>query len=389
MCSNENKKKEKTPSYILRNVIISIIIGFATVSVIYVFMSDKYLIEKVIIMPYWLPLIGAALFFVVYIVDALRTKIILKALKEKPIKISSLINNAIQGFFFNYITPFSMGGQPYRIYDLSKNGISFIHASNAVVSRFLSQTFVTTVISIISYITFSRIFLSLGISGSIFLIGFTIGMITSISILIFTISKKIKKLFFKILHLKFIKKIVGLTHYTSDEIELIIDKKVYEFRDSLELLWKGNFFIMLIEATLGIFIFFIHSFILFLFIKFLTAEGLAYPGILEILMIHYVMGFVVYYAPTPGSSGAIEYAYYQVLSHPAFSEDRSAVLIGITAWRISTYYIPLIIGLITVFLDKKLILKKGNKTNKDDNVIKKDDDNKNKTNENNFIRQNN
>ena len=39
--------------------------------------------------------------------------------------------------FFNAITPFATGGQPYEIYSLKKNNIKFADATNIVIQRFI------------------------------------------------------------------------------------------------------------------------------------------------------------------------------------------------------------------------------------------------------------
>lgn len=357
---SKSPDKEKSPAYILRNAVIAILVGLGTTFILYQFMSDEETIKKILKMPFWLPFAGCGAFLSVYILDAIRNNMVLRTLKEK-VKFRYLVRNAMLGLFFNYLTPFAMGGQPYRIYDLTKHGVKTAHASNAVLSRFMSQNLITTVISVIGYFMFSDTFLRLGWSGSVFLVGFTVSMLVNLLLFSFTLSDRTKRFFFKVLHFKIVKNLVGITHYSTEQIQSKINKRVSEFRVSFNTLWKKNFLIMLLDALLGILTLAIHSGILYMFIRFFSNGfdpeiTVQYPKLFQVILIHYAMGFVVYYSPTPGASGAIELMYFPVLS--VFSSNNSAVGAGIVAWRLGTYYLPIVIGFITYVFRNKAFLKK-------------------------------
>ncbi len=359
-------EKERSPKYILRNAIIAVLVGFVTMFILYQFMSDEETINKILKMPFWLPLAGMGAFLLVYVLNALRSHIVLRTLKEK-VKFKYLIRNSILGLFFNNLTPFAMGGQPYKIYDLTKHGVKTAHASNTVLSRFLSQNLITTIISVIGYFIFSDIFLQMGWSGSIFLLGFTVSMVVNILLFAFTVSNRIKRFFFKILHLKVIKKLVGITHYSTEQIQEKINKRVSEFRVSFNTLWKKNFLVMLAEAMLGILTLALHSGILYVFIRFFSNGfdpdiTVQYPKLIQVILIHYAMGFVVYYSPTPGASGAVELMYFPVLA--VFSDNNSAVGAGIVAWRLGTFYLPIVLGFVTYVFRNKTFFKKLKKSSR-------------------------
>lgn len=355
-------KKEQSIKYVLRNILIALIVGLATISLMSIFLSDNNLVDnesflvKLFKIPFWLPILGSAVFILIYFIDALRLKIVLKALNEH-LKFRYLIRNSLLGYFYNYVTPFAMGGQPYRIYDLKKHGVSLANASNSILSRFLSQTLVTIIISLCGYYLFSSLFLKIGATGSIFFIGFSISVFSTTLLFIFTISDKIKKFFFKILHLKIVKKIVGLTHYTPEQLQDKINSRVIEFKVSFKTLWKKKLHYMILDMILSIMILFLHALVLYLFIRYyegamwLSHDVIRYPTLFETVMIHYAMGFVVYYSPTPGSSGAIEWAYSSVFIN--ISTNSSSLLAAVFLWRISTYYFPIVVGLITMIVGRK------------------------------------
>jgi len=62
---------------------------------------------------------------------------------------------------------------------------------------------------------------------------------------------------------------------------------------------------------------------------------------------------VAYYAPTPGASGGIEGMYQLVFSPIVGSE---AVGAAILLWRIFSYYIPILIGLIFIWRIRDWVL---------------------------------
>ncbi len=347
--NDEIVRKESNRKYILRNSLIALLIGFSAIGVLFVFLDSKDIISKLMNMPIWILLIGILGFSFVYLLDALRVKIVMIAIKQK-ISYIKLIRNSITGIFFNNITPFSMGGQPFRIYDLSRNGIDPIKATNGIISRHLSQMVVFLVISIIGYFIYSKQLIKLGVTGGLYLLGISVSITFTTLMLIFTVSDKVKKFFFKILHLKFIKKLLGIAKYNSDNITKKIDRKVREFKHSFNTLWKKNFLFMLIEAAISVALSMVLIGILYFYIRFFTEAHASYPSFLKLFLLFFVLNSVVYFSPTPGSTGVLEFTYVYIISELMHGTgSSSAIVAGVTAWRVATFYVPSLIGFITTF----------------------------------------
>ncbi len=351
---SKNKDNKRSPLSIVRNILIAVLVGFGTTFVIFKFISNDSFMNLLLNTPKWIFLLGFLGYSTIYVVNAIQNKIILWRLRQK-MSFLALIRNSILGFFFDFVTPFAMGGQPYTIYDFTKHGVSSMAASNTVISRFLSRNVIAITICLAVYVVFIKIFISLGIGGGVFLAGFTISMTMTLLILVFTVSNRIKKKFFKILHLKFFKKIFGVGHLTPEQIESKIDSKVMEFRTSLKILWKDNLGYMILEAILQVISTVLQVLILYLFILYFVDRSLDYPSFIEVLLMHFAMGYVVYYAPTPGSSGAIETIYLLILGSSFFtsSVNKTPILVAIISWRISTYYIPMFVGMIVFFVARR------------------------------------
>ncbi len=370
--NQEIVKKENNRKYILRNSLIALVIGFSALGVLFVFLDSGDILKKLSTMPLWILLVGLAGFIIVYLLDALRMKIVMLAIKQN-ISYLKLIRNSITGIFFNNITPFTMGGQPFRIYDLSRHGIDVIKATNGIISRHLSQMVVYLFISIVGYFVYSNLLLRMGITGSIYLLGISVSITFTALILIFTISDKVKKFFFKILHLKFIKKLLGMAKYDSDDITKKIDKKVREFKHSFNTLWKKNFLYMLMEAVVTIALNMVLIGILYSYIRYFTEPDVSYPSMLQLFLIFFVLNSVVYFSPTPGSTGVLELSYVYFITHlMSSSGSSSAIAAGVTAWRLATFYAPTLVGFVTTFF----YIKKPSKDKKNDKDKKIPDKNK-------------
>lgn len=354
-----NQERERSPKYIIRNSLVALLFGLATISIIYMFINDEELVPTLQYLPWWIFILGSVIFSLVYLVGAFRSKLLLTITGVK-VKFRYIFRNEVLGWLFHYITPFSMGGQPFKIYDLGKRGINVINATSTILSRFINHMVVTAIISIVSYLRFSQIFFSLGATGSVFFTGLTISILITILIIIFTISDRIKKRFFKILHLGFVKKLFGLAHQSPEEIKGNINKKIQEFKSSINSLWKKNFLGVLLDAFLNLVELAIQAFVLYLFLRFLIPESLIHPAFIDVFLVHIIMNFIVFYVPTPGASGAIEISYFAVLTSSFFyisNAPNTAILAAITAWRISINYIPIILGVIATFFGKGTAIK--------------------------------
>lgn len=236
--------------------------------------------------------------------------------------------NVFFGAFFTFITPMSIGGQPYQIYHLIKNKIKGEDATNIIISKTLEISFVILLLDLIFIKKILKIMpKSFGLS--IILIGFFLGLSISLAIFISFVSRKLLKRF-----LFFLIKIFKL-NYTETEVDQWLDN----LQNSIKTLWVKNPWILILDMIMYFATLLLYNFIMYLTIKFYYSN-ISFFTLLGILV---MMNTVAYYVPTPGSSGGIE-GTYQIVFSSLFGSSNSINII--TIYRLVTFYIPLILGTI-------------------------------------------
>jgi hypothetical protein len=110
-----------------------------------------------------------------------------------------------------------------------------------------------------------------------------------------------------------------------------------KLKESVQVLWKSGF--MFFDFPLTFISLLVQSFVLYLAI-WLTSGKI---GFLDVTGLFYFLSLVVFYIPTPGASGGVEAVYQIVFSKILNSSEKT--LASILIWRISTYYLPIFIGI--------------------------------------------
>ncbi|HHW69586.1 MAG TPA: flippase-like domain-containing protein, partial [Tenericutes bacterium] len=90
--------------------------------------------------------------------------------------------------FFNGVTPFASGGQPFEIYSLKKDGIPISQGTNVVIQNFIVYQIALVFLGIfgIIYNYYYNIFTEVGILKKLIIIGFIINL--SVTIITFMIA---------------------------------------------------------------------------------------------------------------------------------------------------------------------------------------------------------
>jgi uncharacterized protein (TIRG00374 family) len=121
---------------------------------------------------------------------------------------------------------------------------------------------------------------------------------------------------------------------------------------------------MLMEAAVTIALNLVLIGILYSYIRYFTEPDVSYPSMLQLFLIFFVLNSVVYFSPTPGSTGVLELSYVYFITHlMSSSGSSSAIAAGVTAWRLATFYAPTLVGFVTTFF----YIKKPSKDKKKEN----------------------
>ena len=337
---------------IFPKLIISIIILIVLLIIIFS-LNDINAIANELANVNYLWLMVAFAFLLLYILfNPLSLYILGNSNNEKHISLYHSYMIGTIEYFFNGITPFASGGQPFQVYEYNKIGVPY-HRSSGI----LLFNFVVTQIAIVILCLFSLFYYQQLTNGQLYLqiliiIGLTINIFILFLFCSFGLSKRIKNVFckivswffsLKIFKQRFTKNIIAFEEYCLGA------QKTFK-----GLLKEKGKFIVCIFLKLCAFIF--YYMIPFFILKALNIEVdiAALPMITAMTTFSIAMTCFI---PTPGSSGGIEFAFKSlfVIAVPAISS--SASVSGMLLWRLLTYYILMFISFV-VYLILELTNKK-------------------------------
>jgi len=252
-------------------------------------------------------------------------------------KFSSCFKLMCMAMFFNAITPFSSGGQPFEMYLLNKEGIKVSDSLNALIQNFITYQFGLIFASTIAIIL-NSIFNILPDSlllKKIVLIGYFINIIVMGLIIFFSRAKKLNtKLFSKIFkfifHFKFIK--------NKEEKEQKFLKYLEDFYNSTAIM-KNN-----LKNTILSFIFnlislcFLYLIPVFVFYAFNNHS----LNFLESFVSSSFTFLIGSFVPIPGATGGLEYGFLDFFK--IFIKSGAMLSAGMLLWRLITYYFGMVLG---------------------------------------------
>lgn len=285
-------------------------------------------------------LVACIFFFLNVFFQSLSQYRFLREVKE-DYKLSSCIKLMLMAMFFNAITPFSSGGQPFEVYILNKEGIKMSDSANALLQNFITYQcaliFIGTVAIILNKIL--GIFPDGNLLKNVVFLGYIINVIVMSLIIFFSRAKRLNtKLFSKIFdfvfHFKFIK--------NREEKREKCEKALDNFYNSTAIM-KNNF-----RNTVQSFTFNLLSlvclYIIPVFVFFALGEYNAINVARSIVLSGYTF-LIGSFVPIPGAAGGLEYGFmdfFGIFTSGALLS--SAMLI----WRLITYYLGMLVGGITL-----------------------------------------
>ncbi len=320
----------------------------------------------------WWLLGGLGLFALMFLADTMIFYCLIKRSTGKG-RFGVAYKVSAVGKYFDAITPFSVGGQPSQILNLTRAGISPGIATSIPIIKLIIYNIVYTVVILILYI-FGVPFISSSASfGWSFLFIFFkifafIGMIFTalVSVLFILIGSG------KIVGRSLVRWVVRIGY----KLRLVKDyrksynkimSQVLEYQSSIKYLRKNKgtlcacIFFSLIEALS----YFAISFMVVMALG--TSLPTTFVGVMSLLfscMARFVvcqMAAVV--IPLPGGTGMMEISFYFMFGVEALLGNTNVAL-GLLAWRFLTYYFTIIQGFIVSTTDSIVRLVRAKKANK-------------------------
>lgn len=239
--------------------------------------------------------------------------------------------------FFNAITPFSTGGQPYQIYYLTQEGLNTKKATNVIIQNFIVYQIALVFLGIIAvtYNFFFHVFNKVALLSHLVLLGFLMNTIVIVVMFIVSFSEKMNK------------KLISLAITFLTKLHLVKDKEkklkewdnhITEFHKGAEILLKDKWdFIKTILYNLFALCCLYSIPVLILFAM---GDFSSFSILTAIITSAYVM-LIGSFVPIPGASGGLEYGFIAFYGNFVGGAKLKTIML---LWRFVTYYFGLIVG---------------------------------------------
>lgn len=321
------------------NIVILVLI---TLLVLYFSLKDNFyeIINQIVTMNIWYLLIAFFFLFLFWIFRTYPMYTFCKKIKN-DFKFGSAIQLTLRTQFFNAVTPFATGGQPYQIYYLKQVGLDYASSTSVVLENFIVYQIALVLLGIVALLanlTF-HIFSKVYILQKLITLGFVMNTLVIVIMFVLAFSKRIGKFLVNI----------GISILTKLHIVKDKEKKLEEwdvnithFNESAKVLLKDKTtFIFNIVCN---FIALCCLYLIPVFILFSMGIYSAFnPGV-GIVTSAYIM-IIGSFVPIPGGSGGLEYGFVKFYGNFVYGSTLSALML---VWRFITYYFGMIVGAIAL-----------------------------------------
>jgi len=333
MLSMKNKKK--------LNIIILLV---ATILVLYFMLKDDFfaIINQIInINPLWL-FLSIVLIFGYWFLKTIILFDVAKTFKE-DYKFKQAFRIQLLTHFFNAVTPFSSGGQPFQMYSLKKDGINYNDGTNVVMQEFIiyQLSLVTLGVIAIIYNYFFELFPEVKLLEHLVTLGFIINFFVIVVLFVLAYLKKVDQFLIKhtinlLIKFRLVKK------SRKQEILEKWDNHIDKFNAGARKLTKNK--LRFIKLYLISLVALVSLYVIPVVLLYGMGDYTSISPINAVIASAYVM-LIGSFVPIPGGTGGLEYGfiafYGNFIKGPVL---RALMLI----WRVVTYYFGTILGAILI-----------------------------------------
>ena len=325
------------------NIIILILI---TMLVLYFSLKDNFkeTVTQILTMNIWFLLIAFLLLIIFWL---FRSYPMYKFCKKinKDFKFGQAIQLVLRTQFFNAVTPFATGGQPYQIYYLKQCGLDYASSTSVVLENFIVYQIALVLLGLIALFS-NQIFHILNkvqLLQQLITLGFIINTLVIVVMFVVAFSNKLNK---KLIDLGI--KILTKLRIVKNK-EKTLDKwheNITKFHNSAKLLLKDKktFIINIICNLIAL----SSLYLIPLFVLYSMGNFDAFNAGVAIVTSAYVM-IIGSFVPIPGGTGGLEYGFVQFYGNFVSGGTLSAMML---VWRFITYYFGMIVGAIALNIKK-------------------------------------
>lgn len=316
-------------------IILSVVISGIVFSAYSSALNKNIIVDIFTSLPPYKLFIALLILLISFFFDGLKNYIVFRSLGQK-ISFFSALNSCFVSVYFSIITPFSVGGQPFQIFYLTKKGVKSSYATQVIFLRLFEMYFIMFLIDLY-YIFFLSNRMLLGISRKLIIFGLLLTFTFSLLILLSIIFPKfVSKMILLISKIPLINKFVHADKIENwfAELDFVIKK-----------IFKEHRYLLLFDLVMMFFLLALTSFNFYYAINAFTKLKINF---FEFFAINYIINAVAYLTPTPGSSGGYELVFSNFLK--SFGESKELIIKGVLFYRFLSYYLILIFGTIILLI---------------------------------------
>lgn len=289
----------------------------------------------------YIPLIFLA-FAAVMILDAYRSYLLLKQ-STKQRRFALNYKMIAIGRYWDCITPMSTGGQPFQVFYLNKHGVDAGTAISIPLARYVIFQIAWLIISVFATVYAAKVYGETNLVSIASYIGFAINVVLLVGTWILSVSKKLGKILVA-KTLKLLQKMRIIKNYEKQYEKVM--KTVSGFQTTMTKYTKNfkHFLWLVFLYLLQLVINYIMPYLIFLTLGGTPDASMALNIAVYSILIDLASGFI----PLPGGTGMSEVSFTIIF---AGIFPNGTVFWGLIFWRIMSYYIYLIQGLLVSSYD--------------------------------------
>ena len=323
----------------------SLIILFLSIGLVWYFLKDNYKVSLEVLSKanFSFLILGVFIYFGYFCFETLLIKKLVNA--HKPdYSFKSAFKLYLMTKFFNGITPFSSGGQPLQLYEMKKEGVSYLDGTTVLIKHFIILQTSVVFLSIISLII-TLLFHFIKPTGFLLIVlifGFVINFLLLAIVVILSykirVCEKVCEFFINLLSkLKIIK--------NKEEKTQSVKKSCEQYQKNYKELMQNKkyFFSLVLIESIALVCSFSLPFFVF------KSLGSPYNNYIAMLAIGTLVYLVGSFVPIPGGTGGMEYAFINLNE---FIVPSTYLSVSLILWRVIDYYFPMIFGGIFFNLEK-------------------------------------
>lgn len=324
-----------------------ILIFILTIGVLYFSLKDNF--NEVVhhftnLNWFWL-IIGFILVIGYWFFSSLSMYLITKKFENKT-NFNSIFKINVITHFFNGVTPFASGGQPYQIYALKKEKINVVDCTNICVQNFVAYQLALVLLGTVAIILNNvfNLFPDIKILKIFVLIGYLVNLSVAGGLFAISFTQKFNRFI-----LKLIINLGSKLHIVKNKEESIekFNSYVKRFHDSTKLLLKDkkNLLKIVLYNLIGL----VCHYSVPLAVLYSMGDFSSFNLYTSIIASAYVM-IIGAFIPLPGGTGGLEYSFMAFFGN-FVADGKLTVLMLI--WRFITYYFGVISGAIMLNFSRR------------------------------------